>query len=70
MRLVEREGLGIIPWGWGVNGAASVLGSSLALALAIAMGYRLTLFIGIAVYILGLALVMSARHIRSDTNSV
>jgi len=66
MRLVEREGLGIIPWGWGVNGAASVLGSSLALALAIAMGYRLTLFIGIAVYILGLALVVSTRRIRSE----
>ncbi len=51
LRIIEREKLGIIPWAWGVNGAASVLGSSMALVIAIALGYRMSLFIGIGVYV-------------------
>lgn len=57
LRLIERERLGIIPWAWGVNGAASVLGSSLTLTLAIAMGYNMTLLIGVVVYFLALLII-------------
>jgi len=63
LRLVEREGLGVIPWAWGVNGAASVLGSALALTVAIGIGYRLTLFTGVAIYIVGLAFVFAVRRL-------
>jgi len=58
LRIIERERLGVIPWAWGVNGAASVLGSTLALATAIAIGYRLTLFVGVAVYLVALLMAM------------
>jgi hypothetical protein len=57
LRMIEREKLGVIPWAWGVNGAASVMGSSLALVLAIALGYRLSLFIGIGVYVVAWLLI-------------
>jgi len=61
LRIIEREGLGVIPWAWGVNGAASVLGSALALTLAIGIGYRLTLFAGVAVYLIAWLVVIVIR---------
>jgi hypothetical protein len=67
LRLIEREKLGIIPWAWGVNGAASVLGSALALALAIAAGYRVTLFIGVAVYLLCMLATRAMRFQRMSS---
>lgn len=66
LRLIEREKLGIIPWAWGVNGAASVLGSAMALVLAIAMGYGHTLFVGIAIYILGWSLAQAVKRTNPD----
>jgi spermidine synthase len=47
----------IIPWVWGVNGATSVLGSILAIAIAINIGFRVTLVVGLCIY--ALAWVMS-----------
>ncbi len=62
LRIIEREKLGVIPWAWGVNGAASVLGSALALTLAIALGYRWTLFVGIGVYLAAWAVVANLKR--------
>lgn len=42
----------IVPWVWGVNGALSVLGSVLAVFAAIHLGFRLTLTLGMALYLL------------------
>jgi hypothetical protein len=41
----------IIPWVWGINGAASVLGSVLALVLAISFGYTLVLVLSQLIYL-------------------
>lgn len=43
---------GVIPWLWGINGVTSVLGSALATALAIHLGFRLTLLIAAGLYAL------------------
>lgn len=64
LRMVEREGLGVIAWAWGVNGAASVLGSALALTVAIGVGYKLTLFAGVAIYLVGWAIIATVRKLR------
>jgi len=42
----------IVPWVWGVNGALSVLDSVLAVFVAIHLGFRLTLTVGAALYLL------------------
>ncbi len=60
LRLLDRVGprwAELIPWVWGINGASSVLGSILAISVAINFGFRFTLFTGLAVY--GLAFVTS-----------
>ncbi len=51
-----------IPWSWGVNGATSVLGTILAVVLAMNFGFNLTLLLGVGVYLLALLTVLSIRQ--------
>lgn len=44
----------LIPWAWAINGATSVLGSVLAMALAINTGFTAVLLVGGAVYVVAL----------------
>ncbi|MEO6461780.1 MAG: hypothetical protein ABIP29_01765, partial [Candidatus Eisenbacteria bacterium] len=46
----------LVPWAWSVNGGASVLGSVLAMAIAINNGYTATLLAGALAYALAWAL--------------
>ncbi len=47
----------LIPWAWGINGAASVLGSILAMLLALHIGFSYAIFVGIVVYLFGLLML-------------
>ena len=53
----------LVPWAWGLNGAASVLGSVLAMALALNLGFQLTFTFGLLFY--GAAL-WAARSFDTD----
>jgi hypothetical protein len=57
IRLLRARAPELIPWAWGVNGAASVLGSVGAVALAMAAGFNLTLLVAAALYLVGLGFV-------------
>lgn len=46
----------LIPWAWAVNGATSVLGSVLAMVVAINNGFTVTLLIGAVCYLIALPL--------------
>jgi hypothetical protein len=59
MALLGRTSSEILPWAWGVNGAASVLGSLGAVLVAMAFGYTATLSAGAALY-LGAAATLAA----------
>jgi hypothetical protein len=50
MRWVGRRQPSVVPWLWGINGVTSVLGSALATALSIHVGFRLTLIVATLVY--------------------
>ena len=43
----------VVPWAWGINGAASVLGSVLAIGLAMNIGFNRALLAGLVAYGLG-----------------
>ena len=62
IRLAGLHRPGTVPWLWGMNGVMSVLGSAMATALAIHVGFRLTLFASALVY--ALALVLISRELR------
>lgn len=52
-----RTALGLdpemVPWGWGVNGATSVVGSALAVVLSMNVGFSATLGAGLLAYVVG-----------------
>jgi hypothetical protein len=52
IRLVTGRHAEIVPWAWGLNGAASVLGSVCAMALSLHLGFTATLVAGGAVYLI------------------
>ncbi len=50
VRRLEASAPGLIPWVWGVNGAASVVASIVAALLALSLGFRWVLLAGMACY--------------------
>lgn len=52
VRTADAIAPGLVAWGWGLNGATSVVGSTLAIMLSINFGFRVVLFIGVAAYLL------------------
>jgi hypothetical protein len=50
MRLLAAHRPEIIPWGWGINGALSVVGATAAVFLAMNWGFSLTLAMSALVY--------------------
>jgi len=66
MRLARRPGADPTPWLWGVNGAAGVLASVLAVMISIAYGITATMMLGAACYA---ALVVVALRLRPGGRS-
>ena len=63
IRWAGRRQATVVPWLWGINGVSSVLGSALATALAIHVGFRLTLIVAAVVYSTAALLILNAmRH--------
>lgn len=52
IRLCERAAPELVPWAWGANSAASVIGSILALTLAIHTGFTVVAVVAVAIYVL------------------
>jgi hypothetical protein len=50
MRLLAARRADLIPWGWGINGAFSVVGATLAVFIAMNWGFSVTLLIGALIY--------------------
>ena len=60
MRLLSRTRPEIVAWGWGMNGAFSVVGATLAIFIAMNWGFSLTLLAGAVVYVLA-AITLRSR---------
>jgi spermidine synthase len=54
IRILSTRAPEIIPWAWGVNGAASVMGSVGALAIALLTGFNQALLVGASMYLLAM----------------
>lgn len=55
IRLVSGRHAEIVPWAWGLNGAASVFGSVLAMVISIHSGFAITLALGGTLYLVAVA---------------
>jgi len=64
IKIADRRWHAAVPWFWGINGAASVMGSVWALTLSISFGFRLTFVTATVAYLLGLlALSVGVRKV-------
>ena len=62
IRLLRSRAPDMVPWAWGMNGAFSVLGSTLAIFIAMNWGFQVTLFAASATYLVGLAALLLAER--------
>ena len=63
LRLLGAKAPQMLPWAWGINGALSVLGATLAIFIAMNWGFRVTLLSASAVYVIAAtALLIATEH--------
>ncbi|MGI0047225.1 MAG: hypothetical protein ACREBB_08565 [Nitrosotalea sp.] len=62
MRVVKAYNPMYVPWMWAVNGAFSVLGSVLSVAIAILLGASYALMLGISIYFIALGISFSWKR--------
>ena len=60
MRILSSRAPQMLAWAWGMNGALSVLGATLAIFIAMNWGFRVTLLTASVTYLIGLTALLSA----------
>jgi hypothetical protein len=62
LRLLGARAPQMIPWAWGINGALSVVGATLAIFTAMNWGFNATLLAASGTYVVGLfAFLLATR---------
>jgi spermidine synthase len=69
IRLVSRVHGSSVPWVWALNGGASVMGSVLAMTVAMTSGYMLTLVLGGTCYLAALLVACQQKDERRQLNA-
>jgi len=65
LRLLAARAPDLVPWAWGMNGALSVLGATLAIFIAMNWGFQATLLVAAATYLVGCAaFLFASKHQR------
>lgn len=54
LRLMTSRLPGLVPWAWGVNACASVIGAVLGKCLSVTLGFRMLMFLACALYAISL----------------
>ncbi|MEJ2723754.1 MAG: SAM-dependent methyltransferase, partial [Deltaproteobacteria bacterium] len=66
LRAMARGFPGLVPWAWGVNGCASVIGAVMGKCLAVGVGFRMLMIAAWVLY-LGAALLFYGRlHMKEE----
>ena len=60
LRLLSAKAPQMIPWAWGINGALSVVGATLAIFIAMNWGFNTTLLAASGTYLIGLCAFVAA----------
>ena len=60
IRLMTAQHSDLVPWAWGMNGALSVIGATLAVFIAMNWGFSTTLLTGAAIYLAASVLLHSS----------
>jgi hypothetical protein len=68
IKLVARRAEALVPWCWGLNGAASVVATALATLVAMHIGFAALLLTGAAVYLLASVVIPRAPRRPTQPN--
>jgi hypothetical protein len=60
LRLLSTRAPQLVTWAWGMNGALSVVGATLAIFVAMNWGFRVTLLAASSTYVIGLLALLAA----------
>jgi hypothetical protein len=63
VRITKKINPKLIAWAWAVNGCASVLGSILAIMIALSWGFSIVLVLASAAYLTGLVFIYSSSRL-------
>jgi predicted MFS family arabinose efflux permease len=66
LRWLNQRHAVAVRWAWSLNAAASVLGSALAILLAIYLGLRATMLVGAGLYVCALVVAQSQVAAREN----
>src|SRR5580765_1584243 len=66
LRMLSARAPEIVAWAWGMNGALSVLGATLAIFIAMNWGFRVTLLTASTTYLIGLSALLSATQAKHN----
>jgi hypothetical protein len=61
---VARENPRLVPWAWGINGVGSVIGTTLAVLLAMAAGFPAVSLTAALLYLAGTTALIRARSVQ------
>jgi hypothetical protein len=62
LRMLSARAPHLVAWAWGINGALSVLGATLAIFIAMNWGFRMTLMTASGMYLIGLLAFLTATQ--------
>ena len=68
LAVVARVSRHFVPWAWGINGAASVLGAVLVVFVAMALGFTWAVAIAAALYVAALAAIYPVLALTPDSD--
>ena len=69
LRMLGAKAPQMIPWAWGINGALSVVGATLAIFIAMNWGFNTTLLAASGAYLIGLAAFLAATRSSATSRS-
>jgi hypothetical protein len=62
IQLLRRHSPDLVTWAWGMNGALSVVGATMAIFIAMNWGFGVALLVSAATYLVGLASIFIAAR--------
>ncbi|MNC93136.1 hypothetical protein D3C83_96960 [compost metagenome] len=62
IRMLNRHAPQMVTWAWGMNGALSVVGATLAIFIGMNWGFGVALIAASATYLLGLGALLLAEQ--------
>lgn len=63
LKILGRQGDGLIPWAWAINACISVLAPILTIMLALVTGFRTVLWVGAAAYFMAFVALLRLRKL-------